>query len=73
MIDRSHIYPGCTFSHRDARDTAVLVVHTCDGGPRVTATNAAGKHLRTMDARGLRPAATKPDGSPYSSGYAPDS
>lgn len=66
-----HIYPGREFYNLHPLDQTHLRAAVYDGGDRVGVTDTNGKRPRSIAATSLRPSATKPDGTPYKSGYAP--
>jgi len=66
-----HIRPNTRYAACHPLDNIVLIVHEYDGGDRVKVSDPRGKNVRWIDAKQLRPSATKADGTPYKSGYAP--
>lgn len=71
MPDRDHIYPNRRFVHCHPHDTTTLIVREYDGGDRVKVADPRGRNVRWIEAKSLRPSATKKNGDPYKSGYAP--
>lgn len=66
-----HIYAGREFYNLHPLDSTHLLVASYDGGNRVDVTDTNGKRPRSILATSLRPSATKKNGDPYKSGYAP--
>jgi hypothetical protein len=66
-----HIRPGREFYNLHPLDQTHLLVADYDGSDRVDVTDTNGKRPRSIAAASLRPSATKPNGGPYKSGYAP--
>lgn len=69
--DTSHIQPNRRYVHCHPLDSTTVIVREYDGGDRVKVSDPRGKNVRWIDAKQIRPSATKADGTPYKSGYAP--
>lgn len=70
-MSADHIYPRRKFAHCHPLDSTVLIVREYNGGDRVKVTDSRGKNVRWIEAKSLRPSATKKNGDRYKSGYAP--
>lgn len=70
-MPHGHIQPNRRYIHCHPHENTMIVVREYDGGDRVKVADPRGKHVRWIDAKMLRPSATKPNGEPYKSGYAP--
>lgn len=66
-----HIYPGRKFAHCHPLDSTTLIVREYNGGDRVKVADVRGRNVRWISAKQIRPSATKPNGEPYKTGYAP--